>query len=89
MNNYDFDFGFTAVNEEELKVVKEAKKNYESVSEEIDNERKKTYTMYNMIMPLLNNLAKNPEKNYIYWEGTSRLQKIEQFRDKLDEVLNS
>jgi hypothetical protein len=89
MNNYEFDFGFTAVNEEELKVVQEAKKNYESVSEEIDHERKKTYTMYNMIMPLLNNLAKNPEKNYIYWEGASRLQKIEQFRDKLDEVLNS
>ena len=37
-----------------------------------------------MIMPLLNNLAKNPEKDYIYWPN--RLDKIEQFRDKLDEV---
>jgi hypothetical protein len=89
MKEFEFDFGFTAVNEEELKVVQEAKKNFESVSEEIDHERKKNYAMYNMIMPLLNNLAKNPEKNYIYWEGKNRLQKIEEFRDKLDSVFNS
>ena len=41
-----------------------------------------------MIKPLLNNLAKNPEKDYIYWEGKVRLKKIEEFSDKLDEVYN-
>jgi hypothetical protein len=34
----------------------------------------------------LNNLAANPEKDYIKWNGKDRLAKIEQFRDKLEEV---
>jgi hypothetical protein len=32
-------------------------------------------------MPLLNNLQKNPEKEYILWPD--RHNKVEQFRDKL------
>ena len=39
-----------------------------------------------MIIPLLNNLQKNPEKEYIYWPN--RLDKVEEFRDKLTEVYN-
>ena len=42
--------------------------------------------LYNMIIPLLNNLQKNPEKEYIYWPN--RLDKVEEFRDKLTEVYN-
>jgi hypothetical protein len=41
-----------------------------------------------MIKPLLNNLAKNPEKDYIHWPGKLRSKKIEEFSDKLDEVYN-
>ena len=41
-----------------------------------------------MIKPLLNNLAKNPEKDYIYWPGKVRMSKIEEFSDKLDKVYN-
>ena len=37
--------------------------------------------MYNAVIPLLNNLQKNPEKEYIFWPG--RHTKVEQFRDKL------
>jgi hypothetical protein len=40
-------------------------------------------------MPLLNNLAANPDKDYIKWDGKDRLAKIEQFRDKLDSVYNT
>ena len=40
-----------------------------------------------LIMPLLNNLLINPEKDYIYWPN--RTEKIEQFIDKLDSVINS
>ena len=40
-----------------------------------------------MMMPLLNNLAKNPEKEYIYWPN--RIDKLEAFRDKLREVYES
>ena len=54
----------------------------------LDKTQEKCDTLYNMIKPLLNNLAKNPEKDYIYWEGKVRLKKIEEFSDKLDEVYN-
>ena len=40
-----------------------------------------------LIMPLLKNLRANPEKDYIYWPN--RTEKIEQFIDKLDSVINS
>ena len=46
--------------------------------------KEKCDTLYNMIQPLLNNLQKNPEKEYIYWPN--RLEKVEEFSDKLKEV---
>jgi hypothetical protein len=42
-----------------------------------------------MVLPLLNNLAANPDKDYIKWNGKDRLAKIEMFRDKMDEVYTS
>lgn len=87
-SNLDFDFGFTAVTEEELEVVKEAKETAIMKTAGLDRTQQKCDTLYNMIKPLLNNLAKNPEKDYIYWEGKVRLKKIEEFSDKLDEVYN-
>lgn len=81
--NSDFDFGFSLVDESELDVVQQAQEQIitaSQTSEKID-------TLFNMIMPLLNNLAKNPEKEYIYWPN--RVDKIEAFRDKLREVYNS
>lgn len=85
----DFDFGFSMVNEDELDVVKEVKSSAETSASEVDKLKKKSDTMYSMIMPLLNNLAQNPEKDYIKWNGKDRLKKIEQFRDKLEEVYTS
>lgn len=85
----DFDFGFTMVNEDELDVVKEVKANAESSSSEVDKLQKKCDNLYNMVLPLLNNLAANPDKDYIRWDGKDRLAKIEQFRDKMDEVYTS
>lgn len=85
----NFDFGFTMVDENELDIVKEVKSNAESTSAEVDKLKEKSDTMYRMIMPLLNNLAANPDKDYIKWDGKDRLKKIEQFRDKLDEVYTS
>jgi hypothetical protein len=88
MSNLDFDFGFTAVTEDELDAVIEAKETAVMKSAGLDKTQEKCDTLYNMIKPLLNNLAKNPEKDYIYWEGKVRLKKIEEFSDKLDEVYN-
>lgn len=87
MSDFDFDFGFSAVTEDELKVVQEASKQAETATQSTLMLEEKINSLYNMIMPLLNNLAKNPEKDYIYWPN--RLDKIEQFRDKLDEVYKS
>ncbi len=88
MSNLDFDFGFTAVTEDELDAVIEAKETAVMKTAGLDKTQEKCDTLYNMIKPLLNNLAKNPEKDYIYWEGKVRLKKIEEFSDKLDEVYN-
>ena len=40
--------------------------------------------LYNAITPLLNNLKKNPEKEYILWPD--RLNKVEQFEDYLTSI---
>ena len=47
----------------------------------------KAQKMYDMIMPLLNNLKKNPDKPNIVWPD--RQKKIDEFIKKLDDVLNS
>jgi uncharacterized protein Yka (UPF0111/DUF47 family) len=80
----DFDFGFTAVNAEELEVVQTTKKEVIVASEEALTIQDKCDTLYKMIQPLLNNLQKNPEKEYIYWPN--RLEKVEEFSDKINEV---
>lgn len=85
----DFDFGFTMVDENELDIVKEVKSTAQSTATEVDKLQKKCDTLYNMVIPLLNNLAANPDKDYIKWDGEDRLAKIEQFRDKMDEVYTS
>ena len=64
--DYDFDFGFSAVNESELEIVQSA-----------ENEKKKADALYAAILPLLSRLKQNPEKDYIYWPN--RLPKVEEF----------
>ena len=80
----DFDFGFTAMDADELDAVQTVKEEASTASEEALTLKEKCDTLYNMIQPLLNNLQKNPEKEYIYWPN--RLDKVEEFSDKLKEV---
>jgi len=75
-----FDFGFTAVTEEELEVVQQAKEQAEG---HLDTYERLT-KLFNAVQPLLNNLKANPEKDYIYWPN--RLEKVEQFEDMLQEI---
>ena len=72
-----FDFGFTAVDEHELDAVKEVSQTATSTEERLNN-------LYNAIVPLLNNLKKNPEKDYILWPD--RLAKVEAFEDHLQKI---
>mgnify|MGYP000922502773 CR=1 FL=1 len=73
-----FDFGFTAVTEEELEVVQQAKEQAQGHLQTHD----RLTNLYNAVQPLLNNLKANPEKDYIYWPN--RMEKVEQFSDMLD-----
>ena len=63
-SNLDFDFGFTAVTEEELDVVIEAKETAVMKTAGLDKTQQKCDTLYNMIKPLLNNRSKSRERLY-------------------------
>lgn len=67
-----FDFGFTAVNEDELSSVT------------VDDLRTRLDDLYKAMIPLLNNLKKNPDKDYILWPD--RLKKVEEFESHLRKI---
>lgn len=79
----DFDFGFTSVSDEV----------FNASEEQLEQTAKtaglaKAEKVYNAILPLLNNLAKDADKNaYIHWPD--RAAKIEQFRKRLLAIVNS
>lgn len=81
MSDDIFDFGFTAVDEEELDAVQSIKAEAEMINESSHDLQERLEKLYNAIQPLLNNLKRNPEKEYILWPN--RLEKVEQFEDML------
>jgi hypothetical protein len=86
----DFDFGFTAVSETELKAMEQQlKQTVEQKSAELE-EVSRTYeeklnALYKMVMPLMKNLAKDSEKDYIYWPD--RHKKMNEFIVKIDTLM--
>lgn len=85
--NEEWDFGFTAVDEADLGL---SKQNTESLEDEIEflkselkNTKDSMEDIRKLVMPLLNNLMKNPEKEMILWPD--REQKIKQFIKKINE----
>ena len=77
-----FDFGFTAVTEEELEstqTAKAAEATAAGTTERLDK-------LYNAVIPLLTNLKKNPEKEYILWPN--RLSKVEEFETYITKIYN-
>lgn len=87
MSDDMFDFGFTAVDESELKAVQEASAKAESVASNATVTQDKLDKLYNAVVPLLNNLKKNPEKEYILWPN--RIEKVEQFEEHLLKIYRS
>jgi hypothetical protein len=74
----DFDFGFTTVSEDVFAQAEAATQEGQLKAEQI----------YKMVLPLLINLAKDADKNaYIHWPN--RAAKIEEFKKKLQAVINS
>jgi hypothetical protein len=43
-------------------------------------------TLKKMIMPLLNNLKSNPDKDIINWPAKQRIQSIDDFIDKMNKL---
>ena len=81
----DFDFGFTAVDENELEAVQSVKTEASTASATAQELEDKLNKLYNSILPLLTNLKKNPEKEYILWPN--RVEKIEQFEYLITEII--
>ena len=80
-----FDFGFTAVDESELEAFKTIKSEATSASAEVDALEEKVSRLYNAILPLLTNLKKDPDKDYILWPN--RTEKIEQFEEHISKII--
>jgi hypothetical protein len=84
MSDDIFDFGFTAVDEDELQAVQNVKAEATQVASTAEATQERLDELYNAVMPLLTNLKKNPEKEFILWPN--RIDKIEQFEAKLLDI---
>lgn len=74
----DFDFGFTTVSEDV----------FQQAEAVVQEGSAKAEAMYKAVLPLLNNLIKDADKNaYIHWPN--RAEKIEAFKKKLLTIVNS
>lgn len=87
----DNDFGFSAVSEEELKALEkklaaDVKAKTQQLEDVETTYRGKLEQLYKTVMPLLNNLQKNPDKEYIYWPNRS--EKIKEFIAKVNRIAN-
>jgi phage terminase Nu1 subunit (DNA packaging protein) len=78
--DFDFDFGFSTVSADEIPNEKLGTE-VEQLQAELAEAKAKTTAVINAVMPLLNNLAKNPENEYILWPN--RVAKIDEFKKKL------
>jgi len=81
----NFDFGFTAVDEDELEAVQQAQSDLTDLNHTAEDAQGKLYRLYNAILPLLSNLKKNPEKDYIHWPN--RTDKVEAFEDMISKII--
>ena len=84
MSDDIFDFGFTAVDEAELEAVQQATTQATTAASSADQLQNKIDKLYNSIIPLLTNLKKNPEKEYILWPN--RLANVEEFETFLQKI---
>ena len=73
----DFDFGFTTIDD--------LSTDLEATSFQLDDYKTRLQKMYDSILPLLNNLEKNPDQEMIKWPN--RDKKIKEFRTKLKNIL--
>jgi hypothetical protein len=80
-----FDFGFSAVNEDELESIKILEKKAKDTEFIAADTQDKLQRMYSMVLPLIDNLMQDPDKSYIHWPN--RKEKLHLFKSKLLEIL--
>ena len=83
MNDNDFGFTFEQSSEVDNKRIEQERA---STMNELVKWKSKCSEMHGMILPLLNNLKRNPDKPNIVWPD--REEKINAFITKLNSVLN-
>lgn len=86
----DDDFGFSFVSGEELKKHQEMlQKKLDEHSEIIEKKTVELQDRLNglrdLVMPLLKNLTRNPELDYVYWPD--RAKKVQEFIDKVNKFV--
>lgn len=74
------DFGFSVMTEEELKQYEKFLE--EQIEQYKYTNKQKLQELYSLFLPLLNNLKKDPDKEYIYWPN--RADKINEFVRKIE-----
>ncbi len=77
----EFDFGFTS--EDELKAGEL------ELQDQLGATQVKLEGLRKMIMPLLLQLKKNPDKDVIKWAGADRVKQIDTFIKKMDAYIKS
>jgi hypothetical protein len=85
------DFGFSAVSEHELKSLERQLQQQVEQKEQELSLTSKTYkekleALYKLIMPLLMNLQKDSDKEYIYWPD--RTKKMTTFIARVNKLVN-
>jgi len=85
----DYDFGFSLVDENELKQIerdlqRKIEEGEKKLKHTSDNYQQKLESLYGAIMPFLQNLCKNPEKSYLYWPN--RKEKIQEFINTINKI---
>ena len=81
--NEDNDFGFTFSNEKEIITTNTE---YTSLQEEVDDLKKRLIALQKTFLPLLENLAKDPDKPMIKWPNRKDI--IDKQIKRLMEITN-
>lgn len=77
MSREENDFGFSFVDEKEVIV---------SANDYVDY-KERLNKVWNILSPFLNNLAANPEKEYIKWPNRS--EKVAEFKQKMYDLIHN
>ena len=84
IDKFDDDFGFTTVDIGDVQVYNDQQGQIDALQSTLAKTQERLVNMRSAIEALLKNLEKNPSQEIIKWPN--RLQKIKEFRTKLDRI---